>query len=155
MTGQGQRFNVQNLSNPSTPYNLSGATLVIRAYAPGAVGGDLSVFFRSTSTTDSPAMKIALSTLTSGFVDVSVPVPAATGNFDPTMVDVVRIEVEADANYGTTFQTPATLVYLDSVTSSNSADSQLFTTTPSGTDFATSGARQVAGSTATWAATYP
>jgi hypothetical protein len=155
LTGDGQRYNVQNRSSPSAPYDLSGQTLVIRAYAPGAIGGDLSVFFRSSSTTDSPATKVALSTLTSGFVNVSVTVPAATGGFDPTMVDVIRIEVEADATYGTTFQTPNTIVYLDSVTTANSVVSQLFSTTPATTDFMPSGARPLTGSTNTWAATYP
>jgi hypothetical protein len=159
MTGTGQRYNIQNRTNPSAPYNLSGQTLTIRAYAPGAIGGDLSVFFRSPSVTDSPATKVALSSITSGFTDVQITVPAATGNFDPTMVDVIRIEVESDATFGTTFQSPATIVYFDSITSSNGAVMLPFNTAAGATDFASSGARTVpgdAGSTGpTFLATFP
>jgi hypothetical protein len=151
----GQRFNVQNRTSPSTPYDLSGATVTVRAYAPCAVGGNLSIFFRSTSTLDSPTMKVALSTLVGGFVDIPVPVPAATPNFDPLLVDVVRIEVEADAAYGYTFQSPATVVYIDSVVSSNGAVMQPFDTVPQQTDFMSSGARPLPGSSFLWLAQYP
>jgi hypothetical protein len=153
--GEGQRFNVQNRTSPSTPYDLSGATVTIRAYAPCAVGGNLSLFFRSTSVADSPTMKVALSTLVGGFVDIPVPVPAATGTFDPVLVDVIRIEVEADAAYGNTFQSPATVVYIDSVVSSNGAVMQPFDNLPPATDFMSSGARPLAGFAYLWLAQYP
>jgi hypothetical protein len=159
-TGQGQRYNVQNLSNPETPYNLSGQTLTIRAYAPGAIGGDMSVFFRSLGAFDSPPTRTALSSITAGFIDVQIAVPAATGSFDPTMVDVIRIEIEADGNFGSTFQTPATIVYIDSVTSSGGTVSQLLGSAPGATQFASSGARTFTldggvGPTNSWLAQYP
>src|SRR5262249_10140924 len=154
-TGTGQRFNVQNRAGTST-YNLSGQTVTIRAYAPGAMSGDMSVFFRSpTGATDSSPTKVALATLTSGFVDVQIPVPAASGNYDPSMVDVVRIEIESDPNFGSTFQTPATVVLIDSVISSNAAVSMTFDSMPANADFGSSGARQITGSAFTWVAQYP
>ena len=151
----GQRFNVQNRTNPPMPFDMSGATLTIRAYAPCAVGGNLSIFFRSTSGTDSPSMKVGLSTLVDAFVDIAVPVPAATGNFDPVLVDIIRIEVEADAAFGSTFRSPATIVYIDSVLSSNGAVSHPFDTMPTFLDFGDSGFRPLAGSTNVWRAQYP
>jgi hypothetical protein len=163
-TGQGQRYNVQNRTNPDVPYNLSGQTLTIRAYAPGGIGGDMSVFFRSstpvdgaaTGAVDSAPIKVGLSTITSGFTDVQITVPAAGGGFDPTMVDIIRIEIEADATFGATFQTPATIVYFDSITSSNGVVMLPFDVAAVGGDFASSGARPLAGSTnPTFLATFP
>ena len=153
--GQGQRFNVQNRTNPTMPYDLSGATVTFRAYAPCAIGGDLSLFFRSNSAADSPPTRVALSTLTNGFVDIVVTVPPATGSFDPTLVDVIRIEVEADGAFGSTFRSPATVVYIDSVVSSNSAVTQLLDVQPTTSDFLNSGARPLDGSTFLWISMYP
>jgi hypothetical protein len=153
--GQGQRYNAQNRSSPSAPYDLSGQTLTVRVYAPGAIGGDLSIFFRSTSVADSPATLVALSAVTAGFSDLVIPVPAATGGFDPTLVDDIRIEVEAGGQFGSTFQSPATIVYIDSITSSNGAVALTFDTTPAQLDFATSGVRQVTGASASWTASVP
>jgi hypothetical protein len=100
-------------------------------------------------------MKVALTTLVGGFVDIAVPVPEATGSFDPMLVDVVRIEVEAAAAYGYYFQSPATVVYIDSVVSSNGAVTQLFDVEPMNLDFGSSGARPLEGTTYVWMAQYP
>lgn len=163
-TGTGQRYNVQNRANPEAPYNLSGQTLTIRAYAPGAIGGDMSVFFRTpllvdgaaTGSVDSVPVKVALSTITGGFTNVQFTVPAAAGSFDPSVVDVIRIEIEADATFGATFQNPATIVYFDSITSGNGAVNLPFDVAAVGNDFASSGARPLAGSTGpTFLATFP
>lgn len=80
-------------------------------------------------------MKVALATLVAGFVDIEVLVPEATGTFDPTLVDVIRIEVEADPAYGYDFQSPATVIYIDSVVSSNGAVTHPFDTLPANLDF--------------------
>jgi hypothetical protein len=154
IVGDGQRYNAQNRAGTSS-YDLSGQTLTIRAYAPGAIGGDMSVFFRSPNVVDSERTRVALSTITSGFIDVQIPVPAAAGDFDPAMVDVIRLEIEADATFGSAFQTPATVVYIDSITSSNGAVSLLFNSAPAVTDFGSSGARPLTGSTFSWLAQYP
>jgi hypothetical protein len=153
--GEGQRYNVQNRTSPSAPFDMSGATLTVRAYAPCAIGGNLSIFFRSTTGTESPTMKVGLSTLVDAFVDIVVPVPEATGYFDPVLVDIIRIEVEADPAFGSTFRSPATIVYIDSVTSSNGAVTHLFDTMPTFLDFGNSGARPLAGSSDVWRAQYP
>ena len=129
--------------------------MTIRAYAPGAIGGDMSVFFRSPTVVDSPPTRVGLGTIAGGFIDVPVAVPAATGGFDPTMVDVIRIEIEADASFGSTFQTPATIVYIDSITSSNGVVSLPFDTAPVIADFQSSGARPLTGSSFGWLAQYP
>ena len=143
-----------------TAMNLTGATLNIVAYAPGAIGGNLHVFFGSlnnTTVVDSAATDVALSTLTSGFKTVSIPVPAASGNYTPANVVIIRIEIEAGAAFGTTFQAPATIVYFDSISASNAAFNDTFTTDPTGcsTIFCNSGARQLTGSANAWQAAYP
>jgi hypothetical protein len=156
-TGQGQRFNVNNTSTtPATTYDLTGATLTIRAYAPNALGGDLNIFFTATTAGTSSAMQVALSMLTTGFVDVVVPVPAAVlGGYNPALNDVIRIEVEAGAAFGSTWQTPATIVYIDSVVSSNGVVNDTFDSNPPNGTFQSSGARPLTGSAFAWMATYP
>jgi hypothetical protein len=115
----------------------------------------MSVFFRSPSTTATTPVRIALSTLTAGFVDVAIPVPAASGGFDPAMVDIIRLEIEADANFGSTFQSPATIIYIDSITTANGVVSLPFTSMQAPADFDNSGARAISGSTQMWLAQYP
>lgn len=153
--GQGQRFNYQN-TGTSAPYDLSGASLEILAYAPEATGGNLHVFFRSTNNIESPATDISLSTLTAGFVTVSVPVPpAASSGFDPTNIFVTRIEVESGTSFGTSWQTPATIVYVDAISTSNGCFNDDFSTNPTNAVFGHSGARALTGATFTWVSTYP
>jgi len=162
-SGDGQRFIYRNNTPSGTTYNLSGATLDIVAYAPGATGGDLHVFFASgTSTTNysSTATDVALSTLATGFRTVKIPVPSAvSGAFDPTLILVTRIEVEAGSGFGTSWKTPATVVYIDSISSSNGVLRDTFDTTimPDGSTniLANSGARTVTGFSLGWLATYP
>jgi hypothetical protein len=156
-SGDGQRFNVNNTTTaPATTYDLTGATLTIRAYAPNALSGDLNIFFTASAAGTSAAMQVGLSTLTAGFVDIAVPVPAAVqGGFNPALTDVIRIEVEAGADFGVGWQAPATIVYIDSIVSSNGAVNDLFDTNPPFGTFGSSGARPLAGSTFSWMATYP
>ena len=122
-SGEGQRFNYQNFSIMNTDvngsYDLAGATLNIVACAPDATGGNLHVFFTTPDRKDSPATDVALSTLTTGFTTISIPVPAASGDFDPTSIMVTRIEVEAGSAFGTSWQSPATVIYIDSISTSN------------------------------------
>ena len=81
-----------------------------------------------------------------------------TGGFDPTAVSVIRIDVEAGSGFGTSWQSPATLVYIDSIVSSNGALMDTFDTDPTMSSPALvtlSGARTLTGSTVTWLATFP
>jgi hypothetical protein len=100
-------------------------------------------------------MKVALVTLVAGFTDIVVPVPEVTGSFDPALVDVIRIEVEADPAYGYDFQSPATVIYIDSVLSSNGVVTQPLDTLPMNLDFGSSGARPLDGTTYSWLAQSP
>jgi hypothetical protein len=156
--GQGQRYNAQNTTLPppqvGTTYNLSGQTVTIRVYAPGATGGDLSVFFRSNSGANSVATKVALSTMTAGFTDVVINVPVAGGGYDPALTDVIRIEPETDPAFGSSWLNP-TIIVIDSIVSSNGVVDIPFTTAPTGSVFSSSGARPLAGSTNVWANLYP
>jgi hypothetical protein len=152
---QGQRYNVQNTVGTST-YDLSGATLTIRAYAPGATGGDLSVFFRSAGGADTTPIKVALSTITGGFTNVPITVPVASGSYNPVMTEIIRIEVEAGGGaFGSAWLNP-TLVVVDSIVSSNAVVNVPFDAAPAGNVFSSSGARNgPAGTSNTWTAAYP
>jgi hypothetical protein len=150
--GQGQRYNYQNYDGVGS-YDLTGATLIIVAYAPDAIGGNLHVFFTTPDRVDSPAVDVALSTLTTGFQTVSIPVPGALNGFNPATIMVTRIEVEAGSGFGTTWQTPATVVYIDGISTSNGPFDDTFATNEA--PLAHSGARSVSGATITWLSNYP
>jgi hypothetical protein len=98
---------------------------------------------------------VPANTLNAGFVDISYPVPAAGGGFDPTTVSLIVVEVEAPMGSTGPWQTPATLVYFDSVTSSNGVVNHQFATNPIPDPFQQSGARPLTGSAASWLATFP
>jgi len=111
------------------------------------------VFFSTAVTgADSPAFDVALSQLTSGFETISIPVPDATSSFDPTSILVTRIEVEAGANFGTSWQTPATVVYIDSISTSDGRFNDTFDSGSAPLQY--SGSRAVSASTLTWVSDY-
>ena len=134
-------------------YDLTGATLDIVAYAPDAIGGNLHVFFTTPDRVDSPVVDVALSTLTTGFETVSIPVPMASGGFEPDKIMVIRIEVEAGTAFGAPWQTPATVVYVDSISTSDGRFDDTFATDEEPLE--SSGARSLSGSTITWLSNYP
>lgn len=154
-TGQGQRYNWENKNSAGLlPYNLAGNMLNIVACAPGATGGNLHIFFSSLVTgADSPSFDVALSQLTAGFVPISVPVPDAGASFDPTSILVTRIEVEAGSGFGTSWQLPATIVYIDSISTSNGLFKDSFDIAVDYNVLATSGVRS-GGGTVTWLGSY-
>ncbi len=152
--GQGQRYNYENRDGRGT-YDLTSASLNILACAPGAIGGNLHIFFTTLGRFDSPAFTIPLSAIANGFTTISIPVPPASGSYDPAALFVIRIEVEAGTVVGTTWQTPATIIYFDRIWSSNGVlDSPFTDNFTAGTAnylLTTSGAAStVAGSTALW-----
>lgn len=146
--GQGSRFNYQNFDGVGS-YDLTCKKLNIVAYAPDAKGGNLHVFFTTTGRLDSVAFDVALSQLASGFQTISIPVPSAVaGGYDPAMTMVIRIEVESGSAFGASWQSPATLVYLDSISTSDGLFNDVFAAS---TDpLRTSGVRWQNGSTVTW-----
>ena len=153
--GQGQRYNAHNTGIVESN-DLTGATLTLRAYAPGATGGNLHVFYTSRNLADSAATDIALSSLTEGFQDIDVPVPAPVPDgFQPTRVFIIRVEVEAGPGFGVSWQSPATVVYIDSIISSNGAISDTFDTSPAFSTFGSSDTRTVPNSTLAWLPSIP
>jgi hypothetical protein len=152
-TGQGQRYNYQNFDGTGSSYDLTGATLTIVACAPNATGGNLHVFFTTSARADSIATDVALSTLTAGFTTIRIPVPAAvSGGFDPATLILTRIEVEAGSAFGTSWQTPATMVYIDSISTSNGRFNDTLGSTFD--PMQSSGARPLTGSSLTWLNSY-
>ena len=154
-SGQGQRFNYENF-NGKTPdhYDLTGATLNIVACAPEATGGDLSIFFTTNARIDSPMFNVPLSALTSGFQTISIQVPDATPNgYDPSIIFVIRLEVEAGAAFGSSWQTPASVVYIDSISTSDGTFNDTFEIAVDYGVLAKSDARAGSG-TVTWVSSY-
>jgi hypothetical protein len=153
--GQGQRYNAHNTGMVES-HDLAGATLTLRAYAPGATGGNLHVFCTSRNFADSAPTDIALSRLTDGFQDIDVPVPAPVPDgFQPTNVFIIRVEVEAGPGFGVSWQSPVTVVYIDSIISSNGAISDTFDTSPAFSTFGSSDTRMVPDSTLAWLPSMP
>jgi hypothetical protein len=154
---QGKRFNWQDYNYQGrTPnyYDLTGATLNIVACAPGATGGDLNIFF-TTNYGNSPTFKVPLSAITSGFQTVSIPVPGATSTgYDPATILVTRIEVEAESAFGTSWETPATIVYIDRISTSNGLFNDTFDSPADPGTLQGSGARPLTGSTLTWLSSF-
>ena len=148
--GVGQRFLYENYDGKA-PYDLSRATLNILASAPGATAGNLHVFFTSFGRNDSSAFDIPLSSITNGFTTISIPVPPASGSYDPSLLIVVRIDVEAGSAIVTGWQTPATVVYIDRIWTSNGLYDDNFVASIDPVVLAPSGARVTpTASTLTW-----
>ena len=146
----GQRFLYENYDGKA-PYDLSRATLNILASAPGATAGNLHVFFTSFGRNDSSAFDIPLSSITNGFTTISIPVPPASGSYDPALLIVVRIDVEAGSAVVTGWQTPATVVYIDRIWTSNGLYDDNFVASIDPVVLALSGARTTpTASTLTW-----
>jgi hypothetical protein len=153
--GQGQRYNAHNTGRVESS-NLAGATLTLRVYAPGATGGNLHVFCTSSNLADGPATDIALSSLTEGFQEIDIPVPARVPDgFEPTRVFIIRVEVEAGPGFGDSWRSPATVVYIDSIISSNGVISEAFDTAPSFRTFGSADVRAVPNSTLAWLPSIP
>jgi hypothetical protein len=153
--GQGQRYNAHHTGSDESS-DLLGATLTLRVYAPGATGGNLHVFCTSRNLADGVATDIALSSLTEGFQDIDIPVPAPVpGGFQPRRVFIIRVEVEAGPGFGDSWQSPATVVYIDSIISSNGVISDTFDTSPSSRTFGSVDVRAVPNSTLAWLPNIP
>jgi hypothetical protein len=146
-TAQDQRY----ADKPSAPWNLAGKTIFVRVYAPGATGGSLYVYLSDESSNTGPSVTVGLAQLASGWMDITLPnivdQPAvgATGTFSAEQVKQVTIEVEAG---GSTSWTNPTVVYVDSVRSSDVTIDDTFDTSIG--NMITSSQVTVAGSALTW-----
>jgi len=147
----GQRYNYQNYDGGGS-YDLTGATLDITICAAAATGGNLHVFFTTPDRDNSVAVDVALSTLTTEFQTISIPVPGKSDPYDPATILVTRIEVEAGDGFGTSWQTPATVLVIDRISTSNGLFDDTFDADTLA--LAHSGARALSGATITWMDTY-
>ncbi len=157
--GQGSRYNYQNYFNTQSHYDLTGARLDIVACAPEATGGNLRIYFTTPDRVDSPIFKVALRAIINGFHRISIPVPGSAAGFDPANIGVTRIEVEAGDGFENSWQTPATVVYIDSISTSKveaSSPAVLFNDTfaASKSPLEDSLAREEPGSTFEWLTGY-
>lgn len=98
-----------------TQASLLNATLTIRAYAPGAMGGLMAVYIVDADYSSSPFYYLELSTLSSGWTDFNIPIGGVVGAYDPSSVHQVTIEITG----GTGPWASPTVVYFDSIRSSN------------------------------------
>lgn len=133
------------------PPDLSNTTLYLRMYAPNATGGTLSIYMTDISSDFGPTTSVPLNTLSAGWMDIAVPIAGAQGNFDPIAMHQVTIEVMGGTS--TEWATPATVVYLDHVWTTNTAVNDTFDATL-GTVIGSS-FQVVSGSTLTWVDSLP
>jgi hypothetical protein len=112
-SGQTQRFADVFQAGP----DLTGATVTVRMYAPGATNGTLSTYLvdLNASPTFSVPVFTEFATLSAGWTDIVVPVPPAGGTFDTTHVHQVTFDF---ASTGTPAINP-TVIYIDRVWSSD------------------------------------
>lgn len=130
---------------PGFPLDLTGSSVRIRVYAPGATGGTLTLFLSDTASGFGSQVVLDLTTLSQNWTDVVVPV----AGINPTLVKQANLLVVAD---GTTFANP-TVLYVDSVRASNQRVNETFDGDVGG--FVKSSIVAVAGASVSWTATMP
>jgi hypothetical protein len=148
--GQVQGF---DLYHSSPPLDLSGATVSARVYAPDALNADLVLWLSSRDGGATEAVITALTELNTGYVTIEATVPAADGLFDSRHVDLVHLEIRS--NSSGPWQTPATIVYLDSFTSSNGELFDTFDVSPDPSLFVPSEWQTVENASFEWLSRYP
>jgi hypothetical protein len=105
--------------------SLRNATLMMRVYAPGATGGVMAAYIVDADYSSSPFYTVELSTLSSGWTDFNIPVGGVVGLYDPSAVHQVTIEITSGG--AGPWSTP-TVVYFDSIRSSNGSWNEKFST---------------------------
>ena len=131
------------------PRNLDGARLTVRAYAPGATSGSLTIYLRDILGRPSSALlQTELSQLSAKWTDLSIPITGA-GNFGANVVKQINLDVKAGAG---PWATP-TIIYIDSVRTSNQAVNDAFDSTT--LDLLKSKVVAVPGSALDWVAGVP
>ncbi len=144
---QNQRF--ADLFPPSA--NLEGATLTVRAYAPGATSGTLVMYVQDTSSNlGNSSLRTELSSISNKWADLSLHIASASP-FDATIVKQINVEVYAGSGAGP--WTNPTVVYVDSVRTSNLAVNDTFDASLG--NFVKSSTYAVAGSTIAWSQSLP
>lgn len=147
-SGQGQRF--ADLF-PAAP-DLSYATVTARFYAPGAVNGTLSTYLVDTKSPQPDFTTFVITdfaTLSAGWIDIAIPLPAPGGTFDTAHIHQITFDFDST---GTPASNP-TVVYLDSVRSSDGVINDTFDSTSG--SIVGSSLKKFDGSTATWVSALP
>lgn len=118
-SGENQRYG----NKLATQMSLLNATLTLRVYAPGATAGVLAVYMVDADYSASPYHNVELSTLSSGWTDVNIPIGGVVGVYDPSSIYQITIEITSGGSGP--WATP-TVVYFDSIRSSNGAWNETF-----------------------------
>jgi hypothetical protein len=147
LTGAAQTQRFANLF--AMPADLKGITLTVRAYAPGATSGTLLIYPSDTTSNFGPdVLKINLSSLSAKWMDLTIPI-ASKGAFNAASVKQVNLELAAGQG---PWSNP-TVVYIDSIRSSNLLVNDTFDTTFG--ILLKSNLVVVPGSTVSWAQSLP
>jgi hypothetical protein len=144
-TGQAQRC-----ADEFNHANLAGSTLTLRLYAPGATNGYVNTFLVDGTFRLGPATTTQFTTLSAGWTDVVIEAGQPSASFDSS--DIYEVSLDVYAN-GTEPWANPTIVYLDSVWSSNLAVNDTFDTTKGG--MVSSSLVYLVGSTLGWTAALP
>ena len=146
-TGQDQRY----ADLFSTLPNLTNTTMRLRLYAPGATGGSITFYLNDADSSAGPGATVTLDTLSKGWTDISISVGGVVGAFDPSAVKQVTMEVISGSTV--VAWTNPTVVYLDSVVTSNALVNDTFDT--SAPTMVRSSQQVVPNATLTWTSTVP
>lgn len=130
---------------PGFPIDLTGASVRVRVYAPGATGGTLTAFVSDVPSSFGSMVTLTLASISQKWTDVIVPVSGVNAK----LVKQVNLLVTSSAD---PVQNP-TVLYVDSIRTTNQLVNETFDTSFSG--FVTSGLVFVPGSSVSWAASTP
>jgi len=144
---QGQRYGEVF---PGFP-DMTNATVTVRIYAPGATGGNLIAYFTDLDFTAGGGATLPLADLAAGWTDLVFSIGSASGTYDPTSIRQISLEVVSENTTGP--WTNPTVVYVDSVRSSNLIVNDTFNSSVGNMLISTQ--RTVAGSTLTWSDSVP
>jgi hypothetical protein len=128
-------------------YDLTDTTVIIRAFAPGATGGEFHAYVVDTTQTGGAVLTTSLTDLSGGWKDVKLEVNASTV---PLPTAVYQVTVEIRTGNSSTWATP-TVVYIDRIRALNGQFDHTFSSDIGG--IIGSQVMNVPGSTKEWVAT--
>lgn len=138
---------IQRYADRFSPFvNLAGQKLYFRMYAPGATGGSFIVFMTDSSEfTFSIQISFPLAGMSSRWVDIEVPVPVASGDYDPTSLYQVTFDIVTESAGP---WTDPTVIYIDRIWSSELTVNDTFDATLG--QMVSSSFETIPGATLTW-----
>ena len=145
---QTQRYGA---SHSTSAVDLTNDRVNVRLYAPGATAGSINVSLLDASGPPGASASRELTALNSGWVTVSIPVGPVAGDWDPSYIRQVLLDVSSGS---TGPWANPTVVYVDRIWSDNGLLNDRFAAdaTP---PMVMSGVTTVPGSTLTWTALLP